>query len=269
MKRNIIYICIALIFSAAGASAFELGVGTALRVGAKAVKAARGISDKEEILLGREMGANLCARYGLYDDENLMKYVNLVGRALAANSGRTNIKYYFAVLNTDTVNAFAAPGGYVFITKGALAAIRDEAELAGVLAHEIAHISQRHIAREIQKANMVDAGTDLAVSNSDNQYLMGQLAGFGSNILFKGYSRSDEKEADEKGYEIAAKTGYDSKGLERFVEILAQRVGSDTSFSTLFKTHPNPNERLGLLRDKGNSGEGAVNAERYAASVKL
>src|SRR3989338_3678250 len=102
-----------------------------------------------EIIFGREVAARILGRYKLYEDKNLARYINMVGRSAAQYANRPEIEFRFAILNTDIVNAFAAPGGYIFITKGALRLMEDEAELAGVLAHEVAHVSERHIVKEL------------------------------------------------------------------------------------------------------------------------
>ena len=104
---------------------------------------------KTEIRFGREIAARILGRYRPYEDEKLTRYVNLVGRTVASQAGRAEIEFHFGILRAEFVNAFAAPGGYVFITKGALDKVRDEAELAAVLAHEIAHVTERHIVEEL------------------------------------------------------------------------------------------------------------------------
>ncbi len=239
----------------------------AIRVGEKIVKASKGVSDEEEIAMGREVASNLCARYGVYDDEKLTKYLNLVGQTVVRNSGRKNIKYHFAVLNSETVNAFAAPGGYIFVTKGALKIMRDESELAGVLAHEIAHISQRHIAREIQKANFIGAGTDIITEIAQDKEITRKLTEFSTDILFKGYSRKDEEEADILAAKYLKRTGYDTSGLKSFIETLSSQKLDEPKFLVLFKTHPHPTERIKTLDTKGAIQSGAKNEQRFKENV--
>jgi len=114
----------------------------------------------EEVRFGREVAARVIARYGLYENLQLMKYVNLVGKVLAMSTNRPELEFRFAVLNTDEINAYAAPGGYIFVTRGALAKMRDEAELAGVLAHEIGHVVEKHVVKELD----IKGNDDSAVS---------------------------------------------------------------------------------------------------------
>ncbi len=102
-----------------------------------------------EIKFGREVAARMVGRFGVYDNSRLMKYVNLVGQVIASNTNRPELQYHFAVLNTDEINAYAAPGGYVFVTRGAILKMQDEAELAAVLAHEMTHINERHVVKEL------------------------------------------------------------------------------------------------------------------------
>ncbi len=102
-----------------------------------------------EIQFGREMASRVLGRYGLYDNESVTRYVNLVASVVALNSGRPEIKFQVAILKTDTINAYAAPGGYIFITRGALMQMHDEAELAAVIAHEMGHITGKHIVKEL------------------------------------------------------------------------------------------------------------------------
>ncbi|HYA88649.1 MAG TPA: M48 family metalloprotease, partial [Nitrospirota bacterium] len=103
----------------------------------------------EEVRLGREVAARIIARFGLYDNPELMKYVNLVGNVLAIYAARPELEFHFAILNTDEINGYSAPGGYVFITRGAIANMQDESELAGALAHEIGHVVEKHAVKEL------------------------------------------------------------------------------------------------------------------------
>lgn len=239
----------------------------AFKIGEKIVKAAGGISDEEEIAMGREVASNLCARYGVYENEKLARYLNLVGQALVRNCDRKNIKYRFAVLNSNTVNAFAAPGGYIFVTRGALRLMKDESELAGVLAHEIAHISKRHIVEEIRKSNLIGAGTDIINEISKDKEMTKKLTEFSTDILFKGYSRKDEEEADLLAVEYLKRTGYDTSGIKNFIETLSSQKPDEPKFLVLFKTHPHPTERLKTIDSKGVMQSGAKNEKRFKENV--
>ncbi len=215
-----------------------------------AAKAIIPISRDEEIQVGRAVAARVIGRYGLVDDAGLLEYVNLVGLVCAANSGRTDIPFHFAVLKGDEVNAFAAPGGFVFVTRGAIKAMASEAQLAGVLSHEIAHVSQKHILKEIQKANLVAAGSHLAeASGKIPSGVLDAVADKGANILFKGYSRSDEYESDAVGTGILYRSGYPGGGLLSFLEVL--KVGAGKSgVAMLFATHPKTEDRMARVAEE-------------------
>ena len=144
------------------------------------------------------------------------RYVSLVGGALAQGSTRPALPWTFIVLDTDGVNAFAAPGGYVHITRGVLALIKNEAELAGVLGHEIIHITEKHTIRAIQKSKAVQMGAAETLSGSSGLMQRAVTATY-DNIVERGFGRSEENEADEKGVAMANKTGYAPNGLVVFL----------------------------------------------------
>lgn len=207
----------------------------------------------EEIRFGREIAARIVGRYGLLDNDGLMKYVSLVGRSIAMNTGRQEIQFRFAVLDTDEVNAYAAPGGYVFVTRGAVSQMRDEAELAGVLAHEIAHVSRRHIVKELNiQAEDASAASGMARliggTSEAARTAFAQAVDKALDILFKdGYKREDEIDADRSGVSYAALTGYDPNGLAGFL----RRIGpaKEKATEVLDKTHPGWQERVKWMQE--------------------
>jgi predicted Zn-dependent protease len=231
----------------------------------------------EEIRFGREVAARLIGRYGLYNSDPLTKYVNLVGLSLAANSNRPELKYYFAVLNTSEINAYAAPGGYIFITKGAIDKMQDESELAGVIAHEMGHINGKHVVKELDikategsaaagLARLIGGGTEsarLAFSKAVDQAM---------DTLFKtGYKREDEIQADKGAVMLCAVAGYDPAGLIRYFERLSAAKGKSTE--VLDKTHPAYDARIILLKDTITSAgidSAALKTykDRFAQSMK-
>ena len=224
----------------------EQALGVAEKVGAAVVP----ISTEQEIEIGRGVAATVAGHYTLYRDTTLTRYVNLVGNAVAAANPRPDVVYRFAVLDTDEVNAFAAPGGYVFVTRGALALMEDESMLAGVLAHEVTHVNQRDVIEEIQDRARTEIGISEAAERIDitgEEYLQ-KAIGVGTNALFMGLGREDEIEADTIGMRMASDTGYDRAGLERFVTLLEQSADEE-SLSLLEKTHPDPDDRLEALED--------------------
>lgn len=246
----------------------NLDVGKVVSGTSKLVKATQGLTDQEEIQIGRDVSAALATKYGFVEDEASVRYVNLVGQALVRNCDRKKIPYHFAILRVSEINAMAAPGGYVFITQGLLDSLKDESELAGVLAHEISHVTRQHIVKAIRQANLLEAGEDFASASGRDVERFGQLGDFSVNLLSKGLSREDELEADKLGTLLAARTGYDAAGLRRSIESLKTDEKSQLLLSHFNKTHPSAPERLKtidqtIIGNKLPSG-GRQNAERFA-----
>jgi predicted Zn-dependent protease len=205
---------------------------------------------KTEVRFGREVAARILGRERLYEHADLTRYVGLVGQTLANNGQRAELQYHFAILDADDVNAYSAPGGYVFITRGALQRMRDEAELAAVLAHEIAHVQQRHIVKAL---NIRAADTTLA---SGLSILFGgatdtaraaffQAVDRATSLLFEeGYRVQDELEADRVAVLLLSNTGYDPTALRRYL----LRVASDDGIANnARRTHPSGAERMTAL----------------------
>lgn len=206
-----------------------------------------------EIDFGREVGARILGRYPLYDEKTLMKYVNLVGKSLAQNTNRPEIDFHFAVIDTADINAYAAPGGYVFITKGALAAATDEAELAGVLAHEITHVSEKHIVKELNIKSTADspaAGLARVIGGASEsaRLAFSQAVDKALDTLFKdGYKREDEIRADKGAAVLCALSGYDPAGLARYLDRIKASKAKKTEI--LDKTHPPYDARVALINE--------------------
>jgi hypothetical protein len=199
-------------------------------------------TDEEEQDLGRQVSAKIRERFGVVQDPAIHRYVALVGMSLASESKRPGLPWTFIVLDTDAVNAFAAPGGYVHITKGALAMMSSEAELAGVLGHELTHITEKHTIAALKKAK----GTDLAMKASgkgDSKITAGIVEKM-KDAVITGFGQKEELEADAKGLALANKVGYAPNGLPGFLQKLVDRnKGSDEKHG-LFASHPAMDERL-------------------------
>jgi predicted Zn-dependent protease len=225
------------------------------------------ISTEKEIEIGRGIAATIAGRYPIVRDSALTLYVNLVGLTVAGEAPRPDIAYHFAVLETPDVNAFAAPGGYIFVTRGALGLMENEAELAGVLAHEVGHVNRRHVIEGIRKS---DFWREVRDQSGISGTTLDRAVGAGSNVVFSGYSREDEAEADSLGVEYAASAGYDPEGLPTFVSHLSRHSG-EGPLAEITATHESPAARIERLhrvmqRDSLPSG-GATLAERFAAAV--
>ncbi len=217
----------------------------------KSIKNLQPIQYKEEKALGGAIATQVFSRFGgSYNNKSLLQYVNLVGNSVAMFSERPNIPYHFAILNNPEPNAFAAPGGYVFVTTGLLRKIKNEAELAGVLGHEIAHISQKHTLKTLQRSRSIQGISELSLSLMDkNPAMFRNIINDISTILFEhGLDQSLEYEADRVGTEFAYRVGYNPRGLEDFLKTLREIRGKERSI--FFKTHPSPSNRINkLLRE--------------------
>lgn len=204
------------------------------------------MSDAEEQQLGAAVSERVRVRYGVVQDANVHRYVALVGTALAQVSEKPTFPWTFIVLDTDAVNAFAAPGGFVHITRGALALLQSEAELAAVLGHEIIHIAEQHTIRALQKSKSIQMGADETLSGNaalfnslvDNVYL---------RILDGSFGRAEENESDEKGVALANRLGYAPQGLSGFLTRLQERNKDSNDKRGLFASHPEMKERLERL----------------------
>jgi predicted Zn-dependent protease len=219
------------------------------------------ITDAEEQALGKQVSEKIRTRYGVVQDPAVHRYVSLVGTALAQGSTRPNLPWTFVVLDTDGVNAFAAPGGYVHITRGALALIKNEAELAGVLGHEIIHVTAKHTVDAIEKNSAFQMGASETLAG--NSALMDRLAGaVYDNIVEKGFGRGEENESDEKGIVLANKTGYAPSGLGDFLTTLKDRNKDSKEKRGLFASHPEMQERLDRMKKQ-------IAGEKLAATATL
>ena len=227
------------------------------------------MTEAEEQRLGAAVSERVRTRYGVVQDANVHRYVALVGTALTQVSQKPALPWAFIVLDTDAVNAFAAPGGFVHITRGALALAQDESELAGVLAHEIIHITEQHTVRAIQKSKAIQMGADETLSGNaalfnslvDNVYL---------SILNNSFGRAEENESDEDGIALANRVGYAPHGLSGFLTRLQERNKDSKEKRGLFASHPAMKERLERIRGKISSQKltgKATLADRYRKNI--
>ena len=205
------------------------------------------VTDQEEAVLGAEVSERIRTRYGVVQDGAVHRYVALVGGALAQVSTRPALPWTFIVLDTDGVNAFAAPGGYVHITRGALALIQNEAELAGVLGHEIVHVTEKHTIKAIQKSQAVQMGANETLSENSALLERAVTATY-DNIVEKGFGRAEENESDEEGVELANRIGYAPAGLSGFLTRLKDRNSGSQEKRGLFASHPEMQSRLDNIK---------------------
>jgi predicted Zn-dependent protease len=229
------------------------------------------VSDAEEQQIGQQVSDKVVETFGVFQDANVAKYVTLVGAVLAQSSARPNLNWQFVVLDTEGVNAFAAPGGYIHITKGLLGLLKTEAELAGVLSHEIIHVTEKHTVKAIQKNDSVAVATGEVGGGGLAQSLVTKLAEAAyKNILNNEFSRDDEGEADDKGIQLANKIGYAPSGLAGALTKLVERNKNIQEKNGLFASHPVIKDRLAAIektiKDRKLDATATVQA-RYAKNI--
>lgn len=204
----------------------------------------------EEIEIGNGVAETLLGARPLLDDPDLQRYVNAVGMWVAQQSERAELPWHFGVNDSDHINAFAAPGGYIIVTKGMMKQLRNEAELAGVLGHEVAHVTQKHHLKVLRKAaaiNLLSASAAAATAESRRAELVQKLSGPTKELYARGLDKADEFEADRMGVVLSARAGYDPYGLPAVLTTLASADPKDNFLTLLTKTHPLPQVRLDTL----------------------
>ncbi|HEX4943092.1 MAG TPA: M48 family metalloprotease [Usitatibacteraceae bacterium] len=245
----------------------QLDLGRLLDLGKKAVEVGQQVQEatkeytvEEEVALGEGIASGFLGAARLHPDERLQRYVNRVGRWLASQTERPDLPWAFGVIDTDTINAFAMPGGTVVVSHGLVKRLTSESELAGVLAHEIAHVLKKHQLSAIQS----DAGWSAAATGAktyaadrigrsgDVMGLKSRLANAGVDMVKDGLflrplDRSMEYEADRLGVVIATRGGYDPYGFVAVLSMLAQVKPEESGASITFSTHPSPADRLAEL----------------------
>lgn len=207
------------------------------------------VSERQEIEMGRNVDKDLQTQFGLYDDQSLQRYVESVGRSLEPHVHRPHLDYHFAVLDTHVPNAFAAPGGYIYITRGLLALMNSEAELAAVLGHEIGHISARHSVARLSYGIVTEVLLSTASVVSEDFAQIRDISNLGTQLLFLRYSRQDEYEADELGVKYARSAGYSPREMVMFFHTLERLSPADGPRTPAFlSTHPLSKQRVKKIK---------------------
>jgi len=267
MKRAVL---VTLVVLATASPAFAQ-LGSLLDKAGKAAQAGKKITDlkitdDEERQIGAAVSEKVRQQYGVVQDAAVHRYVSLVGMVVAQASTRPDLEWRFIVLDTGGVNAFAAPGGFIHITRGALALLTSEMELAGVLAHEVVHVTEKHTITAIRNNRMKDLGLEMAPSGGLTKAALDRLAEEAYSLVYAGYGRGEELESDRLGLALANKVGYDPRGLGSFLARLQERNKSATEKQGLFASHPEMRERLEKL-DRQIADQkltaSAVLADRY------
>jgi predicted Zn-dependent protease len=217
----------------------------------KGADSLRVVPETEEVEIGGDLAATLLGAAPLVKSPDVQAYVGRVGGWLAQHSERPGLAWRFGVIDTPDVNAFSLPGGYILISRGLLDRMRNESELAGVLAHEIAHVVKKHQLQALQNSLRTQAVSELASqagSMSGNRVLgtSAQIISAGKELFLRGLDKDDEYEADRMGAVIAARSGYTPYGLVSVLQMLGSAPASG-GFALLTKTHPTPADRLDRL----------------------
>ncbi|MCG2591968.1 M48 family metalloprotease [Ramlibacter sp. XY19] len=221
------------------------------------------IDEARELEIGRELAALLVGSKPLHQDVALQRYVNRLGRWISLQGSRPHLPWNFAVLDDAGFNAFAAPGGYVFVTKG-LVDRADEAELAGILAHEITHVNRRHHLQALAAGARAGIATQVIASQvrgAAANALSAQLLALGRKVYARGLDQADEFEADREGVALAARAGFDPYGLPSVLQQVRTARADDPLFALTLSTHPPAQQRLEQL-------EGAMGSRLDAFSGK-
>ena len=216
-----------------------------IKKGIKTAASLQPIGGEEEVAIGRGVAVEAFSRFGgEYANDGLIKYISMVGQTIVEVSDRPELHFHFSILNSEEQNAFAAPGGYIFVTRGLLSSLNNEAELAGVLAHEVVHVTRRHMLETIRRGALLANVSDLTMSAMNKDPAMfANLIDHMSDILFtKGLDQKLEFEADVYGAEYVYRAGYNPQGLKDYLLTLKSQEGKTQS--VFFSTHPETGERI-------------------------
>ena len=256
-----------------GAQAAKPGAGDLVQLISQSLEQ---IDEPKEIQIGRQLAAMLLGSKPLYPDMAMQRYVNQLGRWISLQTPRPNLPWTFAVLDDPGFNAFATPGGYVFVTKGLMDRVKDESELAGILSHEITHVTAKHHLIAMNKAARTGLLTQVISSQFKNDLgglVSSQLLTLGRNIYSKGLDQDDELDADRTGVALATRAGFDPYGLVAVLQQLRTASPDDAFFALSLSTHPPTQLRLNQLElAMGNrldaySGQQAVTVPERMASL--
>jgi predicted Zn-dependent protease len=234
------------------------------------------MSKEQEVAMGQQSDPEITQFFGIYEDEKLQRFINEKGQQMVGVSHRKDIKYQFKVVDSDVVNAFAVPGGYVYFTRGIMAYFNNEAEFAGVLGHEIGHITARHSAKQYSNSMLAQLGLAAGMIFSPEFAQFGDVASQGLQLLFLKFGRDAESESDRLGVEYSTKIGYDAEEMAGFfgtLDRLRKNSGGE-EVPDFLSTHPNPLDRerkVGKLAKEWKAKVGAstlkVNQDSYLRMI--
>lgn len=218
------------------------------------------MSEADEIALGAQSDPQIIAEYGLYPDSNLQHFIREKGLAMTRISHRPNLDWQFRVLDSDVINAFAVPGGYVYFTRGILAHMNNEAQFAGVLGHEIGHVTARHSVSQQTQGLLTQLGLMAAIIASPEVAKFANELSQGAQLLTLKFSRDDETQSDELGVNYSSKVGYDAREMAKFFQTLKRSQPKESSeLPEFLSTHPDPGNRYQRVTKLANEYQKANN----------
>ena len=235
------------------------------------------MSEAQELAMGKEADPQIIASFGLYEDSSMQRFIREKGSQMAAISHRPNIEYTFRVVDSEVINAFAVPGGYVYFTRGIMAHFNDEAQFAGVLGHEIGHITARHSVAQQRNQILGQFGILAGVIINPELGRFAETASQGLGLLFLKFGRDAERESDRLGVEYSSKIGYDANQMATFFNTL-ERKGAESGAGELpefLSTHPNPGDRNATVaklatewKQKLNLTNAQINRNNYLKRIE-
>jgi predicted Zn-dependent protease len=227
------------------------------------------VSVADEITIGKQAQAEVRRQTPELTDATVAAYVRRIGSQLANHAGGAKYPYSFSVANYREINAFALPGGPVWVNRGAIQAATNEAQLAAVLAHEVAHVAQRHSAEQLSKEMVTNLGLNLLgalLGNSGGAAAANIAARYVASGAFLKFSRDDEREADRVGVQILARSGWDPRGMIELMQTIREQEKRDpSSVETFFSNHPSPTDRIALLQRAMPAKKGKRDSAQFQA----
>jgi len=229
------------------------------------------MSEEQEVALGVSYNPQVLATFGVYPDNDIQNFVQTKGTEMGKISHRPNLEYYVKVVDSHVVNAFAVPGGYIYLTRGILAQLNNEAELMGVLAHEMGHIAARHTVATQSKQQMAQLLLIGGMIASEKFAQYAQYALQGMQLLFLSFSRDDERQADALGVEYSSKLGYDAHKMADFFKVLQKMSLSESEggIPTFLSTHPDPGDRYNDVNRQASEWQTQLNLGTYKVNQDL
>jgi len=227
------------------------------------------MSEQQEIALGTQYDPSVVSTFGIYQNEPLMNFISTKGTEMGKISHRPQLQYHFRILDTPVVNAFAVPGGYIYLTRGILAQFNNEAELMGVLGHEMGHVTARHTAKQQtnQQIGQILLAGGMIVSKEI--YQLAEMAMAGMQLLFLSFSRDNEREADRLGVEYSSKIGYDAHKMADFFDVLNKMSmeSSQAGVPTFLSTHPDPGDRNIAVNKTTNEWQAKLPGQNFVVNT--